>query len=142
MRFSNSKQYNDKISGSTPGVRDGFIYFLIGGSIGAALALLFAPKSGADLRSDISDITRKGYDETLDLAHQLKEQSADVYQSIKEKTDKVYELAAAKFSLAKDAVDDSIEAAGQKINGEIRDIEDKAAQKTSQATGRRGSSIF
>jgi gas vesicle protein len=115
---------------------------LIGGSIGAVLALLFAPKSGADLRSDISDITRKGYDETLDLAHQLKEQSADVYQSIKEKTDKVYELAAEKFSLAKDAVDDSIEAAGQKINGEIRDIEDKAAQKTSPATGRRGSSIF
>src|SRR5258708_2575857 len=139
MTFSNSKTYNDRVFGSS--WHSALTYFLIGGSIGAAVALLFAPKAGADLRSDISEITKKGYDETLDLAHQLKEQSADVYQSIKEKTDKVYELAAAKFSLAKDAVDVSIEAAGQKINGEMRDIESQSQQKQSSA-GRRGSSIF
>jgi gas vesicle protein len=31
-------------------------YLLIGGAIGAALALLFAPKSGQDLREDIADV--------------------------------------------------------------------------------------
>ncbi|MBA2495432.1 MAG: YtxH domain-containing protein, partial [Acidobacteria bacterium] len=35
-------------------------YLLIGGGIGATLALLFAPKSGQELRGDIADVTRKG----------------------------------------------------------------------------------
>jgi len=34
------------------------IYLLIGGGIGAILALLFAPKSGKELRSDIAGVTR------------------------------------------------------------------------------------
>ncbi|NJM52639.1 MAG: YtxH domain-containing protein [Blastocatellia bacterium] len=34
-------------------------YLLIGGGIGAILALLFAPKSGQELREDIADATRK-----------------------------------------------------------------------------------
>ena len=37
-------------------------YLLIGGGIGAVLALLFAPKSGQELRGDIADATRKGID--------------------------------------------------------------------------------
>ena len=32
---------------------NGFAWFLIGGVIGATVALLYAPKSGAELRSDI-----------------------------------------------------------------------------------------
>ena len=35
-------------------------YLLVGGGIGAILALLFAPKSGQELRGDIADVTRKG----------------------------------------------------------------------------------
>ena len=34
------------------------MYLLIGGGIGAALALLFAPKSGAELRADVTDAVR------------------------------------------------------------------------------------
>lgn len=34
-------------------------YLLIGGGIGAIIALLFAPKSGQELREDIADATRK-----------------------------------------------------------------------------------
>ena len=37
-------------------------YLLIGGGIGAVIALLFAPKSGHELRGDIADATRKGID--------------------------------------------------------------------------------
>ena len=38
------------------------IYLLIGAGIGAILALLFAPKSGRELRSDIADVTRSRLD--------------------------------------------------------------------------------
>ena len=34
-------------------------YLLIGGGIGAVIALLFAPKSGQELREDIADATGK-----------------------------------------------------------------------------------
>src|SRR5258705_13580869 len=100
MTFSNYRQDNETNARSQPGSFDKFMYLFAGAGIGAAVALLFAPKSGVDLRNDIADITRKGYDETLDLAHQLKEQSADLYRSIKEKTDIVYELATEKFGNA------------------------------------------
>ena len=40
----------------------GLIYLLIGGGIGAILALLFAPKSGKDLRRDIADMSGRGLD--------------------------------------------------------------------------------
>lgn len=137
MGFTNSKQYNDRSLGSGNSTLNSLTYFLIGGGIGAAVALLFAPKAGADLRNDISEITKKGYDETLDLAHQLKEQSADVYQSLKEKTDKVYSLAAERLSTAKDAVNNTLDVAGQKINGELREID----SHRSSITARRGSDI-
>ena len=115
MTFSQSK-YNDSNTSGLAGNK--FLYLLAGAGIGAATALLFAPKAGVDLRSDIADITRKGYDETLDLAQQLKDQSADLYQSIKEKTDKVYELAAEKFSTGQQLMDTASNIAGDLINGE------------------------
>jgi len=39
-----------------------FKYLLIGGAMGALLALMFAPKPGRHLRADIADATRKGID--------------------------------------------------------------------------------
>jgi gas vesicle protein len=38
------------------------IYLLLGAGVGAILALLFAPKSGKELRSEIADVTRRGLD--------------------------------------------------------------------------------
>lgn len=63
----------------------GLTYLLIGGGIGAAAALLLAPKSGADMRHGISDATRKGYDGTLDLAKRVKEQSVGLYRTAVER---------------------------------------------------------
>lgn len=122
------------------GIRSGLFYLLVGGGIGATLALLFAPKSGADLRTDITDLTRKGYDGTLVLAGQLKEQSAGIYQTVKEKTDKVYDLAATKLSLAQSKIDETVEIAVDKANGEIGKLEDKTS--TSSGGGRRSASIM
>ncbi len=52
-------------------------YLLIGGGIGAVLALLFAPKSGEELRGDIADVTRKGIEKSKETAAQLQEKAGE-----------------------------------------------------------------
>ena len=50
-------------------------YLIVGGGIGAILALLFAPKSGEELRGDIADATRKGIEKSKETAAQLQEKA-------------------------------------------------------------------
>lgn len=65
-------------------------YLLIGGGIGAVLALLFAPKSGQELREDIADVTRKGLDKTKETAAQLQERAGEYYEVSREKASELY----------------------------------------------------
>jgi gas vesicle protein len=51
--------------------------FLIGGALGAAAALLFAPKSGRELRGDLADATRQGVDRARDKANEYYEVSRE-----------------------------------------------------------------
>lgn len=94
---------------------DGLTYLLIGGGIGAAVALLFAPKSGNELRGDIADISRRGYDETLERAQQLRDQSAEIYQAVKDKADEVYDFAAGKLSSGKEEITAAVENAAGSV---------------------------
>ena len=51
-------------------------FFMIGGGVGAALALLFAPKPGRELRGDITDMAGRSYDKTLATANEMKHRTA------------------------------------------------------------------
>ena len=64
---------------------------LIGGGIGATLALLFAPKSGADLRQNVSDAARQGAVKTRDTAQQLQKQAANYYDTARTKVTDAYQ---------------------------------------------------
>ena len=66
-------------------------YLLIGGGIGAVIALLFAPKSGHELRGDIADATRKGIDRSREAAQQLGERAGEYYQTGRERAGEYYE---------------------------------------------------
>jgi gas vesicle protein len=66
-------------------------YLLIGGGIGAVIALLFAPKSGQELRGDIADATRKGIDRSREAAQQLGERAGEYYQVGRERAGEYYE---------------------------------------------------
>jgi gas vesicle protein len=96
-----------------------FVFLLAGCGIGATLALLFAPKSGRELRSDLSDITRAGYDETLELAHELKDRSAELYHAVRDSADRVYDVAATRLHLAERTLENAGDSIGQIANGEI-----------------------
>ena len=71
-------------------------YLLIGGGIGAVIALLFAPKSGQELRGDLADATRKGIDRSREAAQQLGERAGEYYEQTRERAGELYTQAAAK----------------------------------------------
>ena len=60
-------------------------YLLIGGGIGAIIALLFAPKSGSELRGDIADVTRKGIDKSREGAKYIGDRAGEYYGTVREK---------------------------------------------------------
>ena len=79
-------------------------YLLIGGGIGAILALLFAPKAGDELRSDIANATRSGIAKTEDLASHLSETAQNVYADSKTKVGEIYDSARQKVNSATTAI--------------------------------------
>ena len=68
-------------------------FLLIGGGIGAILALLFAPKSGTELRGDIADVTRKGIEKGKETASMVGEKAGDYYEVTREKAGELYSTA-------------------------------------------------
>jgi gas vesicle protein len=75
-------------------------YLLIGGGIGAILALLFAPKSGQELRGDIADATRKGIDRSREAAQQLGDRAGEYYEATRTRAGELYSQAAGRVSEA------------------------------------------
>src|SRR5207253_10316958 len=82
---------NDRDSGDNISTR--LTYFLVGAGIGAVLALLFAPKSGEELRNDTADATRKGIDRTKETAQQLGAKANEYYDTGRAKVGEVYDSA-------------------------------------------------
>lgn len=68
-------------------------YLLIGGGIGAVIALLFAPKSGVELRGDIADATRKGIEKSKEAASQLQDKAGEYYEVTRDKASELYQTA-------------------------------------------------
>jgi gas vesicle protein len=80
---------HDRDSGDNISTR--LTFFLVGAGIGAVLALLFAPKSGEELRNDIADATRKGIDRSKEAAQQLGTKATEYYDTARETAGEYYE---------------------------------------------------
>ena len=104
------------------------------------MRLLFAPKSGSELRRNISDVTRQGYDATLEKAHEVKVQSAAVIGAVKDKATEVYDFASAKINAGADAVADAVSTTSQAIADNLentgRDFASAARQERQGGSGR------
>ena len=100
--------YRDDTSVSTK-----LTYLLIGGGIGAVIALLFAPKSGVELRGDIADATRKGIEKGRETAAQLQEKAGEYYEVSREKASELYQTAQEKAGAMRER---ARSAAAQSVN--------------------------
>ncbi len=100
------------------------ITYLLGGiGIGAILALLFAPKSGQELRGDIADVTRKGVEKGKETAALVGEKAGDYYEVSREKATELYQTAQDKAGELKDK-------AGE-LAGKAGDLTGKAKEAVS-----------
>ncbi len=111
-------------------------YLLIGGGIGAVLALLFAPKSGEELRADISDATRKGLEKSKETAAQLQERAGEYYEVTRDKAGELYSTAQDKageiYSTAQDKASAIYSTAQDKV-GELKDKAGELGEKAKSA---------
>lgn len=88
-------------------------YLLIGGGIGATLALLFAPKSGSEMREDISFAANNGLQKTKETVGKLRENANNYYESARENAANYYEVAKDKantfYNSAANKAEDAVE---------------------------------
>src|SRR5215218_10760074 len=100
--------------------------FAIGATLGAVVALLFAPKSGRELRQDVADATRKGVDRARETGTQLSARAGEYYETA---TTKAGELAASAREVASrrgEQFGSAIEAGRQAYRDEKRRTESSA----------------
>lgn len=129
-------EYEKETSASTK-----LTYLLVGGGIGAILALLFAPKSGEELRGDIADATRKGVEKGKETAALVGEKAGEYYEVTRDRAgelassaqDKASEL----YSSAQDKAGELYATAQDKageLGGKAGDIAEKAKGAVSSAS--------
>jgi gas vesicle protein len=98
-------------------------YLLIGGGIGAVIALLFAPKSGHELRGDIADATRKGIDKSREAAQQLGDRAGEYYEATRDRASEFY-------SQASERASDLYSQAAERVGDVAQTARDSASRKT------------
>jgi gas vesicle protein len=80
------------------GAAEKLTFLLIGAGIGATLALLFAPKSGRELRGDIADYTKRGVDAAGEGARVIGERATELYGTAASRASEAYGTAAGRVS--------------------------------------------
>ena len=108
-------------------------YLLIGGGIGAVLALLFAPKSGHELRGDIADATRKGIDRSREAAQQLGDRAGEYYEATRGRAAELYSQAAERVGEVAQSARDAASRQGGTISAAL-DAGKKAYQEEKRKT--------
>jgi len=66
-------------------------FLIAGAAVGAVVALMIAPKSGAQTRKDLRRFSKKAVNQLDDLQSDLREQIADGYEQVIEVFDNVKE---------------------------------------------------
>jgi gas vesicle protein len=112
-----SRQMERSRRESDTGTRLG--YMLVGAGIGAVVALLFAPKSGHELRGDIADATRKGIDRTREAATQLGERATDYYEGARDRATELYSAGREKAGEVASAARDAAQRKGGSLSAAI-----------------------
>ncbi|WP_248924805.1 YtxH domain-containing protein [Paenibacillus hamazuiensis] len=69
--------------------KDLLIGAVVGGVLGAVTALLFAPKSGRELRADIAEQYHNVSEKTQEIAGQIAEKSKEIAKTVSEQSTEI-----------------------------------------------------
>jgi gas vesicle protein len=111
------------------------IGFFAGGALGAAIALLFAPKSGKELRKDIKEKGEEYIDDAekyisqarvkaVDMINEGKRRSERLIKDAKDKSDHIMKDAEKVYKDAKDKVTDSVKTGKESFEHKRDQIKD------------------
>jgi gas vesicle protein len=125
--------YDDYRRDSGDSISTRLTYLLIGGGIGAILALLFAPKSGQELRGDIADATRKGIDRSREAAQHLSDRAGEYYEATRDRAGELYTQATGKIGEVAQTARDAAARQGGTLTAAI-DAGKKAYQEEKRKT--------
>ena len=89
---------------------DKFMYFLIGGFVGASVALLFAPKSGEETRKYLENKYREGTDTLTQKVQEGREYVGTVKEGVSEKVEGTIEAGKETVTRQRDQLTSAIEA--------------------------------
>lgn len=112
-------------------------FLLIGAGIGATLALLFAPKSGRELREDIADYTKKGLDAANEGARAIGDRAAEVYGTTSGRVAEAYGSASGKVAEAYGTASGRV----AEVYGTAREKVSQGAEVVSEAASRQKEQI-
>ncbi|MET0647813.1 MAG: YtxH domain-containing protein [Pyrinomonadaceae bacterium] len=104
--------------------------FAIGATVGAVVALLFAPKAGRELRQDVADATRKGVDRARETGTQLSARAGEYYETAASKAGELASSARDAASRRGELFGSAIEAGRQAYRDEKRRTESSALTET------------
>jgi len=111
-------------------------FLLIGGGIGATLALLFAPKTGRELRGDIADYTKRGIDVAGEQARVAGQRASELYGTAAERVSDAYGAAAGRVSdvygTAAGKVSEAYGTARERVAAGAESVTDVAARQKDQ----------
>lgn len=78
--------------------------FILGGAIGASLAMLFAPESGRRTRERLRDFAADMRDKTIDLSEDLRDKAEDAVERSREVYEEKKSILSAAVQAGKEAV--------------------------------------
>ena len=109
---------------------DKFLYFLIGGFVGASVALLFAPKSGEETRKYLEAKYRAGSEEFGGRLRSGREYVSERKEEISHKISDAIEKGRETVNRQKEQVESAIEAGKKAYQEEKSKLEEQAEGET------------
>lgn len=105
---------------------DKILYFLIGGFVGASVALLFAPKSGEETRNFLEGKYREGTEKLNQQVRKSKEQISESYQDLSGRVSQSVEKGRDVVNRQKEQLATAIEAGRRAYQEEKSQLEPEA----------------
>lgn len=121
-----AKKMND--NNNEASIKNFMLGAIFGALVSAVAALLFAPKSGKELRKDISESTTKTLENTDEYFERAREKGTEVMQSVEDAAVSYYNIAGSKmksaFTHTEDQLNQTVDEVENLIDETVEEIKE------------------